>query len=107
MGKRAKIGYVLVGMLLMAVIMISIVPAFSATGSQTLKATYNNIKIVIDGETITPRDASGKIVEPFLVGGTNYLPVRAMCEAIGYNVEWDGATQTVYVWSGGNGNEKP
>ena len=69
--------------------------AYAATKS--LSATYNNIKIVIDGKTITPRDANGNIVEPFVVNGTTYLPVRAVADALGKEVYWDGPNYTVYL----------
>lgn len=37
------------------------------------------------------------MVEPFTVNGTTYLPVRAIGEALGKDVKWDGETKTVYV----------
>lgn len=99
---NAKFGYILLGMLIMLLIISLAVPALAAQTTKQLNASYNNIKIVIDGDSITPKDANGKVVEPFIVDGTTYLPVRAMCEAIGYNVEWDGTTNTVYVYLGGD-----
>jgi hypothetical protein len=71
--------------------------AFAATGSKMLEVFYNNIMIYIDGSLITPKDANGNIVEPFAANGTTYLPVRAVGEAFGKTVEWDGATQSVYI----------
>lgn len=74
--------------------------AFSASAAAVTKqisATYNNIQIVVDGVKVTPKDANGKTVEPFVYEGTTYLPVRAMGEAIGKQVTWDGNTQTVYL----------
>ena len=98
----AKIRYILLGVLITVAVSATVIPALAAQTTKQLNATYNNIKIVIDGEEITPRDATGTLVEPFVVDGTTYLPVRAMCEAIGYNVEWDGNAQTVYVVSSGD-----
>ena len=71
--------------------------AFAATGAKTLTANYRDIKIIIDDVPITPRDANGNIVEPFIVDGTTYLPVRAVGEALGMNVTWDGVTGTVFL----------
>jgi len=48
--------------------------------SRILEAVFNNIKIVIDGREIHPTDASSGNVEPFIVNGTVYLPVRAVGE---------------------------
>ena len=58
---------------------------------------YDNIKLVIDGATITPKDANGSTVEPFIYNGTTYLPVRAVGNALGKQVSWDGKTKTVYL----------
>ena len=67
------------------------------TGAETIEALYNNIKIYVDGIKIEPKDANGNNVEPFIYNGTTYLPVRAIGEAIGKTVTWDGATQSVYL----------
>lgn len=69
-------------------------PAFAATVRQ-LNASYSGIKITMDGKEIVPTDASGAVVEPFAVDGTIYLPVRAVANALGLGVQWEGATQTV------------
>lgn len=71
--------------------------ALSKSASETAQLFYNNIKIYIDGAEIVPRDATGKTVEPFILDGTTYLPVRAVSSALGKEVEWDGATQSVYI----------
>ena len=57
----------------------------------------NGIKIVIDGQKITPTDANGNIVEPIIYNGTTYLPVRAVATALGKAVYWDGPNFTVYL----------
>lgn len=74
-------------------------PALAATVRQ-LNATYSGIKITLDGNEVVPKDANGAAVEPFVVDGTTYLPVRAVANALGIGVEWDGATQTVKLTSG-------
>ncbi len=71
--------------------------AYAASTTKTIDALYNNIKIYVDGVKIDPKDASGNTVEPFIYNGTTYLPVRAIGEAIGKTVTWDGATQSVYL----------
>ncbi|NLB52239.1 MAG: copper amine oxidase N-terminal domain-containing protein [Syntrophomonadaceae bacterium] len=106
MQKFTKIKYFLLGVLLTAVFSSTISPAIANQVNRKLDATYNNIKIVVDGETIDPRDANGNVVEPFIVDGTTYLPVRPLCEAVGYNLKWDGSTQTVYVYSSYNYEEQ-
>lgn len=62
-----------------------------------IEAVYNDIKIVVDGQQITPTDGNGKVVEPFISYGTTYLPVRAVANAFGKEVDWDGETNTVTI----------
>ncbi len=71
--------------------------AFAQNIQKTLNAVYRDIKLVVDGNSTTPKDANGNIVEPFIVDGTTYLPVRAVAEALGKEVSWDAETSTVYI----------
>jgi hypothetical protein len=70
---------------------------FAKSGTEIIEALYNNIKIYVDGSRIEPKDATGKMVEPFVYNGTTYLPVRAIGEAIGKDVNWDGFSRSVYI----------
>lgn len=63
----------------------------------TAVAAQQGISILINGNKIVPKDVNGNIVEPFLQDGTTYLPIRAVSEALGKNVSWDGETQTVSI----------
>lgn len=65
--------------------------------SETAEIFYNNIKIYIDGAEIVPKDANGNPTEAFIMNGTTYLPIRAVSNAFGQEVEWDGATHSVYI----------
>ena len=69
--------------------------AFATVGSRTAELFYNNIKVKINGKEVTPTDANGNAVEPFIIDGTTYLPVRGVASALGMNVGWDSATNTV------------
>ena len=67
---------------------------------RTIDVVYNNIKVVIDGNEVTPRDANGNVVEPFAYNGTTYLPLRAISNALtggAKPVSWDQSTYTVYI----------
>ena len=70
---------------------------FAKNIQETIDAVYMNVKLVIDGEEIVPKDVNGNVVEPFIYNGTTYLPVRAIGEAFNKDVHWDGETATVYV----------
>lgn len=73
------------------------IPSFAASVKKQLTAYYNDIKLIINGETVTPKDVNGTVVEPFVIDGTTYLPVRAVAEALGQNVSWDGVTHSVII----------
>ena len=62
--------------------------AFATVGSRTAELFYNNIKVMINGKEVTPTDANGNAVEPFIIEGTTYLPVRGVASALGMNVGW-------------------
>ena len=53
------------------------------------------VRIVLNGNELVPTDANGKRVDPILVDGTTYLPVRAISSALGLEVDWDEETYTV------------
>lgn len=65
--------------------------------TQKMEVNYMGIKLVVNGVEVTPTDAAGTAVEPFTSNGTTYLPVRAVANALGQAVEWDGETRTVYI----------
>lgn len=89
--KKIKIGVILV----MTLILVLTSIAYASIGSRTAELFYNNIKIQLDGKEIVPTDANGNVVEPFIIDGTTYLPVRAISSSLGLDVVWNGQTNTV------------
>ena len=83
------------GMLVTLLLIGSIGTAAATVGSQTAELHYNTLTVTLDGEPVKLVDANGSPVEPFIIGGTTYLPIRAISNAFGLDVDWDGATQTV------------
>ena len=73
--------------------MVSIVNAKQI--SENVQRIYRDIQIKVNGSQITPKDANGNVVEPFIIDGTTYLPVRAIGDALGLEVGWNGETNTV------------
>lgn len=65
--------------------------------SEKAQIFFRDIKIYIDGAEIVPKGSDGSVVEPFIMNGATYLPVRAIAEALGKDVAWDGKTSTVYI----------
>jgi hypothetical protein len=76
-------------------------PAAAKQGSPAVSIAYRGIKITLDGKKIVPVDAAGKAVEPFIMAGTTYLPVRAVAGALGLDAAWNNGTSTVELTSGG------
>lgn len=81
--------------IVLAFVMILSISVIATVGTRNATLNYNNIKINLDGKEIIPTDANGNPVEPFIIDGTTYLPVRGISSALGLNVSWDGKTQTV------------
>lgn len=83
------------------VLLITLSLLVSTTYAVSLKKTidvyYDNIKIFVNDSYVNPKDGTGKTVEPFIYDGTTYLPVRAVAEALGKDVSWDGTTKSVYI----------
>ena len=85
---------IIIGMLIMT--FLSGATLWAST-TRDITVTFAGIRLVVNGNLVTPRDAQGNVVEPFIWNGTTYLPVRALADALGQEVHWDGATQTVYI----------
>lgn len=69
--------------------------SFASQRFEYVERFYNNIKITLNGIIIEPKDVNGNVVEPFIIDGTTYLPVRAICNALELKVNWNETTNTV------------
>ncbi len=54
-----------------------------------------DVQIVIDGSARVFFNVNGQQLYPILYNGTTYLPVRAIGELMGKNVDWNESTKTV------------
>ena len=81
--------------IVMVLVVVLTTTVFATVGSRTAELFYNNIKVMINGKDVIPTDANGNAIEPFIIEGTTYLPVRGVASALGMNVGWDSATSTV------------
>lgn len=84
-------------MLLAVILSLSAVIVHATVGTRTATLSYDNIKITLDGKETLPIDASGNAIEPFIIDGTTYLPVRGISSALGLDVGWDNQTKTVQL----------
>lgn len=73
-----------------------VIPGFAATVKKTIQV-YTGITLYYDGVKFEPEDALGGKVEPLLYNGTTYLPVRAISNLFGEDINWDGNTWSVYI----------
>ncbi len=70
---------------------------FATPIEKTIKVFTNKYKIYVDGSLVNPKDATGNVVEPINYNGTIYLPLRAIGQAIGKSVTWDGKNNSAYI----------
>lgn len=81
---------------------VAITPIEEAKASNVTlkkKISYRDVKIILNGKMLVPKGADGSIVEPFIMDGTTYLPVRAISEGLNLSVNWDNVTSTVILKS--------
>lgn len=70
-------------------------PAFAAAVKTISVST--GVRIFIDDTELIPRNVNGTPVDVFIYNGTTYLPARAISEALGKTVQWDGQANSVYI----------
>lgn len=83
--------------IMVAVTLFSVtMSAVAASQLAEIKAYLNHgIKIVLNGQPWQPAQT------PITYQGSTYLPLRAVGEALGAEITWDGATQTVGISTSG------
>jgi hypothetical protein len=79
---------------LIASFIFGAVTAFAAS-TRTIEVSYG-VNVVVDGVRQNFTDD----MRPFTSGGRTFMPLRAVADALGLGVEWDGATSTAYLTSG-------
>lgn len=86
----------LMGAVAMTLVMALATPAGAALTGKTIQV-LTGVEIFVDGVKMNPTDANGNPVETFIYNGTTYVPLRAVSQSLGKNVNWDGANQRVYI----------
>ena len=84
------------GATLMALILTMVTPGLASQVLKTIQVA-TGITVYVDDVKLEPKDANGNPVEVFIHNGSTYLPVRAVSEAVGKPITWDGKTQSVYI----------
>lgn len=80
---------ILATILVLAVI-LGVTNAALATRAQVNKDLhYNDITVTLNGEKVTLTNENGEPMEPFIMDGNTYLPIRGVAQAIGMYIDWD------------------
>lgn len=83
--------------------------AIGANAADTLKeiSAYLNYGITVkyNGEAQNLTDASGEPAYPITYNGTTFLPIRAISNMLGVEVNWEQATQTVLLGKPADGTD--
>jgi len=97
MKKLNSIKWFTLGVMVTILMSALVIPATAANRQKQATLYYQDTKITLNGETVIPKDVNGNVIEPFVIDGTTYLPVRGIADALGVKVEWSAATNTVIL----------
>jgi hypothetical protein len=86
-----------VGALAALLISSTTITALAASGA--IRIEVSPISVLVDGEVFQPKDARGNDVMVFTYNGTTYAPLRALAEAYGLEVGYDGERNIATVSS--------
>ncbi|GIP32542.1 hypothetical protein J2TS4_17520 [Paenibacillus sp. J2TS4] len=87
-----------IALLAAVIIASSFGSAYAAVNLEPINAFFNRgVSFVLKGELWQPRNEEGQPLTAIYYNGNNYLPVRAIAEALKIAVDYDGDTQTIYI----------
>ena len=73
-----------------AMLLLVSLPMTALAASGAIRIEVSPISVLVDGEVFQPKDAKGNDVMVFTYNGTTYAPLRALAEAYGLEVGYDG-----------------
>ncbi len=85
---------IVIGVLVTSLVFCSI---YAAPVKKTIEVVFSDMKIAVDGKLLELKDAQGNSLQPILYGGTTYLPVRAIAQALGKEVTPPKEDNTLYI----------
>ncbi|AKL96515.1 copper amine oxidase [Clostridium aceticum] len=82
-----------------------VIAGLSTVGATTV---YNNVNATLrpditlkyNNEAIELKDSNGEVITPIKINGRTYLPIRAIANLTGLNIDWDHENQTILIGSG-------
>lgn len=80
-----------------ASLMLVALPVSALASDESLTLTIHPIKVLVNGEVFQPKDVQGNDVLVFTYDGTTYAPLRALAEAYGLEVGYDGQNHIATV----------
>lgn len=75
---------------MIAMLMLVGLPVTALAASGAIRIEVSPISVLVDGKVFQPKDANGNDVMVFTYNGTTYAPLRALAEAYGLEVGYDG-----------------
>lgn len=82
------------------VLFSSLGSAYAAVNLEPINAFFNNgVSFVLNGEAWQPKDTDGAPMKAIHYEGSNYLPVRAIAEALKIPISYDPENQLIYIGS--------
>ena len=83
---------------------VGLTTVFAAGSIKT--ATFNENQVIYNGQTLSLSQPMVSVVKEGEKNASNYMPVRAVLEAMGYTVDWDSSKNAVVINGNGNKNTK-
>ena len=83
-----------------AALMLVALPVSALASDGSLTLTIHPIKVLVNGQVFQPKDVQGNDVLVFTCDGTTYAPLRALAEAYGLEVGYDGQNHIATVNGG-------
>jgi hypothetical protein len=100
MKKEGLLGFIS-GVVFSSIILSSVLVfahGFGHTGQEKIDVNYNNIRVTVNGYEIGVNENIGREYhEPFNYKGKIYVPIRAVAESLGREVEWDDERNLVNI----------
>lgn len=91
----------LMAVLIFGLVIGTTVGVFGNSVIKNITAQINpNLKMELNNKSFKPKDANGKEMKPITYQGSTYLPVRALGEALGVDIAFDSASQTIGIGGG-------